>query len=97
MRTAIAGTLESMDCMVTVKDAPLGAGLSITLEGTSVARFRSSMEKTVRCVAAAAALKDIVVHVQDRGALEITLEARIQAALSRLQSQENLERERGDD
>ena len=48
MKTASAGTLESMDCLVTVTEAAPGSGAVIELEGSSVSRFRSAMEKTVR-------------------------------------------------
>ena len=80
VKTGIAGTLESMDCLVT---ASTGTG-QITLEGTSVARFRSSMEETVHKVIASLNAYDTDIHVQDRGALDITLEARVRAAILRL-------------
>ena len=41
MKTASAGTLESMDCLVTVTEAAPGSGVVIELEGSSVSRFRS--------------------------------------------------------
>ena len=83
-KTAIAGTLESMDCLVTVER---GTG-KVELEGTSVARFRSSMENTIRNVKSSMNAQDIDIRVQDRGALDITLEARVRAAIMRLQEVE---------
>ena len=88
MQTATAGTLESMDCLVAASRLAPGAGLSMTLEGTSVPRFRSSMEGSVRRVVADMGEKDLEVSVQDRGALDITLEARVRTALLRLRAQE---------
>lgn len=84
MKTAVAGTLESMDCLVTVTEAPVGAGISLTLEGAGAARFRTSMEKTVCSVLARMGVCDADVNVQDCGALEIVLEARVETAVKRL-------------
>ncbi|MBQ8089240.1 MAG: citrate lyase ACP, partial [Pyramidobacter sp.] len=42
MKTASAGTLESMDCLVTVTEAAPGSGVSLEMEGSSVSRFRSA-------------------------------------------------------
>ncbi len=38
MKTAQAGTVESMDCLVTVSEAEPGTGIALTLAGSSVAR-----------------------------------------------------------
>ena len=45
MKTSQAGTLESMDCLVTLTEAESGAGIKITITGASAARFKSAMEK----------------------------------------------------
>ena len=42
MKTASAGTLESMDCLVTVTEAAPGSGVTIELEGSSVSRSRTT-------------------------------------------------------
>ena len=57
--------------------------LEFILEGSSVARFRSSMEKTIRSVLNSMNVKDMDVKVQDHGALDIVLEARVDTALKR--------------
>ena len=46
MKTSQAGTLESMDCLVTLEEAP-GAGVKIEITGASAARFKSAMEKKI--------------------------------------------------
>ena len=50
MNTAMAGSLESMDCLVVVSESERGSGVSLSLEGANVARFRSSMEAIVHKV-----------------------------------------------
>lgn len=83
MKSATAGTLESMDCLVTVTETAPGTGISLTLEGSSVTRFRTAMEKTVRAVLDSMGVKDLDVKVQDHGALDIVLEARVETAVKR--------------
>lgn len=84
MKTAQAGTLESMDCLVTVTEAAAGAGISVKMTGASVARFKTAMEKKVHEVLTSMGVKDIDIAIQDNGALDIVLGARVEAAVKRL-------------
>ncbi len=84
MKTAQAGTLESMDCLVTVTEAAAGAGVKLEITGSSAARFKSAMEKKIAEVLASMGVKDIDVSIQDNGALDIVLGARLEAAIKRL-------------
>ncbi len=84
MNTAQAGTLESMDCLVTVSKAAQGSGVKINITGSSAARFKSAMEKKTAEVLASMNVEDIDVSVQDNGALDIVLGARVEAAVKRL-------------
>ena len=88
MKTAQAGTLESMDCLVTVTEAAAGVGVKLEMSGASVARFKSAMEKKVKETLAALGVSDIEVAVQDNGALDIVLGARVEAAVKRLEAAE---------
>lgn len=88
MRTASAGTIESMDCLVTVAEVDPGSGLSIHLSGASAARFASAMEKKIREVLASLGIKDLSVTVQDNGALDLVLASRLEAAIKRLEGGE---------
>ncbi|MCI7402938.1 citrate lyase acyl carrier protein [Pyramidobacter sp.] len=87
MKTASAGTLESMDCLVTVSEGGRGSGLAVELEGSGVSRFRSAMEKTVRDTLEALGANDLTVNVNDRGALDVVLEARVETAVKRLRGE----------
>ena len=87
MKTSQAGTLESMDCLVTLTEAPLGAGIKIEITGASAARFKSAMEKKITDTLCELGTKDIKVRVQDNGALDIVLGARVEAAYKRLQKE----------
>lgn len=87
MKTSQAGTLESMDCLVTLTEAPLGAGIKIEITGASAARFKSAMEKKITDTLCELGTKDVEVRVQDNGALDIVLGARVEAAYKRLQKE----------
>lgn len=87
MKTSQAGTLESMDCLVTLTEAPSGAGIKIEITGASAPRFKSAMEKKITDTLCELGTKDIEVRVQDNGALDIVLGARVEAAYKRLQKE----------
>lgn len=84
MKTSQAGTLESMDCLVTLTEANPGAGIKIEITGASAARFTTAMTKKINETLAALGVKDMDVKVQDNGALDIVLGARVEAAYGRL-------------
>jgi len=88
MKTAQAGTVESMDCLVTVSETAPGTGVTLTLAGASVARFSRAMEKAVRETLDGMKATDMAVSVQDNGALDLVLKARVEAAVSRLKGGE---------
>lgn len=83
-KAAQAGTLESMDCLVTVTCSDSGRMIEIT--GGSVARFKGAMEKRINEVLDSLCTQDapnVKVSVQDNGALDIVLGARVEAAYRR--------------
>lgn len=84
MKTAQAGTLESMDCVVSLTEGTAGSGMTVTLSGGSAARFGKAMEKTVLETLRQMGAVDAVANVQDNGALDIVLAARVEAAWKRL-------------
>jgi citrate lyase subunit gamma (acyl carrier protein) len=84
MKTTQAGTLESMDCLVTAGEAEKGRGISITMEGASVARFGEAILKTAKETLREIGVKDIKLSIQDNGATDLVLRARVEAAALRL-------------
>ena len=82
IKTAQAGTLESMDCLVVVADS--GAERVIEISGGTVGRCKASMEKKINdTLDALGAGECIRVSVQDNGALDVVLGARVEAAYKR--------------
>ncbi len=78
-RTASAGTLESSDCLVTVSPGP---GVEVELRGGGGV-FSGRTDRLVREVLRRRGEEGLRVLIQDRGALELVLEARLETALAR--------------
>jgi citrate lyase subunit gamma (acyl carrier protein) len=82
VKTAQAGTLESMDCLVIVADSD--AERVIEISGGTVVRFKSSMEKKINdTLDVLGAGKYLRISVRDNGALDVVLGARVEAAYKR--------------
>jgi citrate lyase subunit gamma (acyl carrier protein) len=79
--TAQAGTIESMDCLVTISGS--NDGRRIEISGASAARFKEAMESRINEVLDRLSAKDVSVSVQDNGALDVVLGARVEAAVLR--------------
>lgn len=81
VRTAQAGTLESMDCLVTIlsTDGPR----VIEIAGAGSSRFRGAMERRINEVLDSMGAPPVRVGVQDNGAMDLVLGARVEAAYRR--------------
>ena len=80
--TGQAGTLESMDCMVTITGSESGRVIEIT--GVAAARFRATMEEKIGgTLDSLGVTESLRVDVQDNGALDVVLGARVEAAYNR--------------
>lgn len=81
VREALAGTLESSDLMVRI--APKEGGLDIVLESEVIHQFGAQIEKVVRETLAKLGIDEGLVVVEDKGALDCVVRARVQTAVSR--------------
>ena len=81
-KPAVAGTLESSDVQITLRPNP-GAGIQINLESDVKALFGQAIEQTVRDVLDEFHVTDALVEVNDKGALDFAIRARMQCAVCR--------------
>ncbi|MEL1136158.1 citrate lyase acyl carrier protein [Desulfitobacterium sp. THU1] len=83
-KTAQAGALESNDVLVTVAPNEKG-GVQVQLETKRVIlkQFGKQIEQVVKDQVAEMGAEDVTVKVQDKGALNYTIRARVQTALER--------------
>ena len=77
---AIAGTLESNDVLVRVSPAE---GLKVDIEAIVLPQFGKQIRRAVLETAQALQVEDADITLQDKGAIECTIKARVETALLR--------------
>lgn len=80
-KKAMAGTLESNDALVSVE--PIDSGIEIELTSPVEKQFGTQMRAVIRQTLEALEAEAVRVTVVDRGALDCTLRARVETALTR--------------
>ena len=83
VKNAVAGTLESSDAYVQVE--PNEAGIEIVLESVVLTQFGDDIKASVMEVLAQNEVTNAKVSVNDRGAIDCTIRARVETALKRAQ------------
>lgn len=81
-KPAVAGTLESSDVQITLRPNP-GQGIQIELQSDVKVLFGQAIEETVRAVLAEFGVQDALVDVNDKGALDFVIRARMECAVCR--------------
>ena len=88
-RPAMAGTLESSDCQVTVEPGD-GQG-EFELESAVMHQFGKQIRKVVMETLDHLDVKDVRITVVDKGALDCTIRARVEGAVYRsVEQKDNL-------
>ena len=84
-KPAVAGTLESSDCQVTVE---AGEGtIDFTLESAVINQYGNQIRKVVYETLEHLGVNDVKISVVDKGALDCTIKARVEGAVYRTQGQ----------
>lgn len=73
--------MESNDCLVTVRKQE---GLTIRIESVVYAQFGKRIRQVVEETLSARGIEDLYVLIEDKGALDYTIRARLYTALERL-------------
>ncbi|WP_319476570.1 citrate lyase acyl carrier protein [Marispirochaeta aestuarii] len=81
-KKGIAGTLESSDVLITVSP-PTDPGIKIELESIVKKQFGNRIIAVVNEVLEGLGIQDVHVSLQDKGALDCTVRARLEAAAYR--------------
>ena len=79
---AVAGSSESGDARVTVIPKP-AEGLSLELRGPSVTRYGDDIRALALATLTALGVSDALVSIDEKGALDATIQARLAAACGR--------------
>lgn len=80
-KAALAGTLESSDALVRIE--PYADGLDIEINSSVGKQFGDDIRATVEAVLAQLGVQQAQIIVEDKGALDCVLRARLKAALMR--------------
>lgn len=81
MKKVTAGSLESNDAMIVLEERP--EGTHVEVRSSVYAQFGDQIEATVADMLQQFALDNVSVLVQDRGAYDCTLRARLETAIGR--------------
>lgn len=81
IKTAVAGTDEKSDAIVTIE--PNENGLQLEIKSVVMNQFGSAIEASIREVLAEMGVQNAIVRVADRGALDCVLRARVETAVLR--------------
>ena len=83
MKRGIAGSLESNDALITVKESNT---LSITVKSIVYDFFHKQIEKVIADTLAELGYDTLEVVCEDKGALDYTIKARLMVAISRMEA-----------
>lgn len=88
VQAAMAGTLESSDLMVKV--SPVESGLDVVIQSEVYKQFGDRIAEVVNETLAAFNIEQGLIVVDDKGALDCVIRARVQAALLRGTAREDI-------
>ena len=80
-KTAVAGTLESSDCIVTVE--PGEGSIEFDLDSSVIRQYGKQIRKVALETLERIGVTDAKVHMVDKGALDCTIKARVECACYR--------------
>ena len=81
IKTAVAGTLESSDCMVTIE--PAQRGLEIDLDSAVIRQYGKKIMEVAAETLDRLGVQNARVTIVDKGALDRTIKARVECAAMR--------------
>lgn len=87
-KTAVAGTMESGDIMVTIEPKESG-GITLELSSNVMQQFGRQIESVIRQTLGELGVAHADVQAVDKGALDCTIRARVSAAAFRAAQLEN--------
>ena len=88
VKPAQAGTVESNDVMVSVSPGEAGSGCSVTIVSPVLKQYGRQIREVIEAAVRENGVDDIIVHANDKGALDCTIRARVNVAIQRALAQE---------
>ena len=85
IKSSQAGSLESNDVLVLVKPENDNTGIKLEIDSIVINQFGDRIKEIVEQKLAAMKIENAYIKIKDKGALDCTIEARIEAAIKRAQ------------
>lgn len=86
-RTAIAGSLESNDALITLR--PIDKGIELEINSIVEKQFKDRIEEIAYDTLKRLDVNNVFLKINDKGALDCVLEARIETAILRGRAEKN--------
>lgn len=83
-KAAKAGTMESNDIYIMLQPGE-GKGIELSLDSIVMKQFGKKIEKVIMETLDSLGVKDVKITAKDRGALDYTIRARVETAVTRAQ------------
>lgn len=93
IKQAVDGTLESSDLLVKVAPNPQGT-LEVVIKSEVMKQFGKQIERVVADTLKQLSIAEGLIEIEDKGALDCVIKARVQAAVLRGCGQEQLDWQR---
>ena len=82
-KAAQAGTIESTDILIMIAPAEPGAGITVDLTSPTMQQYGEHIKALIFRTVKEQGVEDAVVHANEKGALDCTIEARVKTAIAR--------------
>lgn len=87
LQPAQAGTVESTDILVMLAPAEAGTGIQVELSSPTMQQYGDHIKSLIVKTLAEQGVQDALVHANEKGALDYTIEARVKTAIKRAAGQ----------
>ncbi|WP_371368381.1 Citrate lyase acyl carrier protein [Sporomusa rhizae] len=86
LKAAQAGSVESSDILIMLAPAEPGDGIKVELVSPTMQQYGEQIKNVIVQSLMSFGIQDAVVHANDKGALDFTIEARVRTAVDRARS-----------
>jgi citrate lyase subunit gamma (acyl carrier protein) len=83
LKSAQAGTVESTDILIMLAPADPGTGIMIELISPTMQQYGEHIKKLIEKTLVSHGIQNALVHANEKGALDYTIEARVKTAVTR--------------
>ncbi|MDR3565013.1 MAG: citrate lyase acyl carrier protein [Negativicutes bacterium] len=83
LKAAQAGTVESTDILVMLAPAEAGTGIKIDLTSPTMQQYGEHIKNLIAKTLKEYGIDDAIVHANEKGAMDCTIEARVTTAITR--------------